>query len=388
MSAPAVKDSSKHSGGRTFFSILSGFLLLGALSATLIYTFFGVVVPPDSIGVRINYFSFGFLDQGYSKNGLSPGLHLRLPGVSDIVLLPRGFRFINLGGEFVNGDLDLPVLQVQSSNGPRVNTGVTLAVRFFDNEVDSGPKEITLEPPVQGEPIPLPKQQSIAHGGPENMITFFGADPIEQLTKITRIARNELGKSLSELSSSDFYNPVLRETQTLRAHQAINRTVNPYGVEVAATLIRRYTYEKEEIDNQIFAKNLQTQTAKLRIAQTKLAEVTAKIEKTKESWNQKIQEKNVEAEAYLLRKKASARFNEETKAAEGEREYQTKLAEITLQKNKLLSEMPGADVYIARTMVPMIKTLGGGVVSNVDPYDVDGWAKKLVGMSRAREGSQ
>ena len=370
------------------FSILTGLLFFGAICATLVYTFFGVVVPPDSIGVRINYFSLGFLDQGYSKDGLTPGLHLRFPGVSDIVLLPRGFRFINLGKEFVEGDLELPPLQVQSSNGPRVNTGVTLAVRFFSDEVQGGPKEIALEEVPDGEPVPLPKHQIVAHGGPENMITFFGADPVEQLTKITRIARNELGKSLSELSSSDFYNPERRERETLKAHQAINRTINPYGVELAATLIRRYTYEKEEIDNQIFAKNLQTQTAKLRIAQTKFAEVTAKIEKTKEAWNQKVQEKNVEAEAYLLRKQSEARFNEETKIAEGEQVYQSKLAEITLQKNKLLSEMPGADIYIARSMVPMIKTLSGGVVSNVDPYDVDSWAKKLVGMSRGREGSQ
>lgn len=371
------------SGARTFGSIALGFAFFIGLCIVLLYTVLGTVVPPDAIGVRINYFSFGFLQQGYSKDGLAPGLHLKFPGVSDIVLLPRGFRFVHFGSEFLKGDLDLDPLQVQSSNGPRVNTGLTLVVRLFGESEEKGLKEIALAPAPEEGPVPLATLEGVAHGGPEDLITFFGFDLTSQLRKLARIAQNELSKSLNEMVSSDFYNPLRREEASRKAYQAINRIVNPYGVEVWGALIRRYTYEKEEIDNQIFAKNLQTQTAKLRIAQTALAEVTAQIEKTKEFWAQKIQEKNVEAQNYLIRKQSEARFVEETKVSEAEREYKTKLAEITSRKNRLLSELPGADVYIARQMVPLLKTITGGVVNNVDPYDVDAWVKKLVGLSRS-----
>ncbi len=373
---------SNTSGARTLLSIAGGFVFLGGLVVTLLYTVFGTVVPPDSIGVRINYFSFGVLEQGYSRDGLRPGLHLKFPGVSDIVLIPRGIQFINLGVEFTKGKLDLPPLQVQSANGPRLNTGVTLVVRLFEDQDGSGLKEIKLEPAPKEGPMPLPVQQKISHGGPADLITYFGFDPLGQLAKLARIAQNELGKALNVLSSSDFYNPLMREDASLKAHQAINRLVNPYGVEVWGTLVRRYTYEKEEIDNQIFAKNLQTQTARLRTAQTALAEVTAQIDKTKEFWFQKIKEKNVEAESYLLRKEAEAKFLEETKVAEGEMIYRTKLAGITSQKNRLLAEVPGAEIYIARQMVPLLKTLSGGIVNNVDPYDVDAWLNKLTGLAR------
>ncbi|MFN8389245.1 MAG: SPFH domain-containing protein [Bdellovibrionota bacterium] len=361
-------------------SAVIGIALLASVVLTLLYTVFGTVVPPDKIGVRINYFSFGFLTQGYSKSGMKPGLHLKFPGVSDIALLPRGFQFINLHKELLDGDLNLGELQVQSSNGPRVNTDVTWIIRLNEDTVNDGPTE---PPPLdlgpEEGPVPIQKTVGHAHGGPDDLITFFGFDGIGQLRKFAQIAQNELGKALNRLTSSDFYNPVARERAAVIANRNVNIEVNPYGVELWATLIRRYRYEKEEIDNQIFAKNLQTQTAKLRVAQTALAEVTAQIEKTKELWNQKIQEKYVESQSYLLQKEADARFAEEIKVSEGEKELKTKTAVVTAEKNKLLTELSGADVYVARELVPLVKTLNGGVVSNLDPYDIDTWVTKLVG---------
>jgi hypothetical protein len=34
-------------------------------------------------------------------------------------------------------------------------------------------------------------------------------------------------------------------------------------------------------------------------------------------------------------------------------------------------------------MAPLLATLEGGVVTDIDPYDVDAWVKKLVSESKA-----
>ena len=39
----------------------------------------------------------------------------------------------------------------------------------------------------------------------------------------------------------------------------------------------------------------------------------------------------------------------------------------------------GSDMYVALQLARVIKTLKGGVVSNIDPYDLDQWVKKLSG---------
>jgi hypothetical protein len=54
-------------------------------------------------------------------------------------------------------------------------------------------------------------------------------------------------------------------------------------------------------------------------------------------------------------------------------------AEVDTRRAKALSEIQGADVYIARELAPILRSLKGGVVSDVDPYNIDAWIKKLVG---------
>jgi hypothetical protein len=45
----------------------------------------------------------------------------------------------------------------------------------------------------------------------------------------------------------------------------------------------------------------------------------------------------------------------------------------------------GSDVYVALQLAQSLASLKGGVVANVDPYDFDGWVKRLAGAGdRAR----
>ncbi|MBP9837493.1 MAG: hypothetical protein KBC84_02155 [Proteobacteria bacterium] len=366
---------------KKYLRITSSILILLIITATPIFYIFGFVVPPNYIGVRVNYFSFGVLEQGYSHDGLNSGLHLRVPGISEIILLPRGFQYVSLNSEAQNSDLSLAPIEVRTANSSTVKTDVTLVLRLFEdvnqNEVSNAPlKSIDLEGLDYA-----PKERK--HGGPKDLITFFKEDLILQLTKFSQIAQNEVLNKLNKLSTNDFYNPSLREQAALDSNEDINKIINPHGMELWTTLIRRYNYDDKEIDNQIFAKNIQIQTEKLRTAQTQLAEVTAQIDKKIESWNQKIKDKQVEGQNYFLQKQSEAKYVEDTKSSEGEKMYREKVAEINSKRNKLLAETQGAEIYVAHDMIPFLKSLSGGIVHNLDPYDIDAWVNKL---SRTTKG--
>ena len=318
------------------------------------YSVFGVVVPPDKIGVRINYFDLGFLKSGYAERGLEPGLHLRIPGVTEIKLIPRNFQIIGLAEEKYPADLDLTTLEVRTTDGPTVNTDVSLVVRYFEQS--------------------LPE-----HGGPAQILTYFQSEQSRQLLKIAQIAQDGIRKNLSSLSTSDFYNPELREAGVLSAQQLIDQEVMIHGVGIWGVLIGRYRYADEEIDNQIFAKNIQTQTEKLRASQTKLAEASAQVNKIIEFWNQKVRDKQIEGENYARLKSAEARFIEETKESDGVALRQIAIADISGKKSKLLADGEAGELLVARELVPLLRTFKGGVVSSIDPYDLNSWVRKLTG---------
>ena len=65
---------------------------------------------------------------------------------------------------------------------------------------------------------------------------------------------------------------------------------------------------------------------------------------------------------------------------------QLKQSEVLAAQSKLLSEIPSANVYLAREMAPLLKTLAGGVISGVDPYNVNQWVDRLVGDAPTQEG--
>lgn len=333
-------------------------LLIGA-GATAYYIF-GVIVPPDQIGVRINYFDLGFLKSGYSERGLEPGLHLRIPGVTEIKLIPRTFQIISLAEEKYPAELDLPTLEVRTTDGPTVNTDVSLLVRFFDRAAPD-------------------------HGGPAQLLTYFQSEQSRQLLKIAQIAQDGIRKNLSSLSTVDFYNPELREAGVLASQKLIDEQIRLHGVSVWAVLIGRYRYADEEIDNQIFAKNIQTQTEKLRASQTKLAEAEAQVNKIVELWNQKIRDKQIEGENYARLKLSEARFIEETKESDGMAQKQIAVADVAARKSKLLAEGETGDLLVARELVPLLKTFKGGLISGLDPYDLNGWIKRLTGKGVAVE---
>jgi hypothetical protein len=53
-------------------------------------------------------------------------------------------------------------------------------------------------------------------------------------------------------------------------------------------------------------------------------------------------------------------------------------ADVDKLKNKVLTYV-GSDVYVALQLAKILSSFKGGVVNGVNPYDFDGWVKRLSG---------
>ena len=233
--------------------VLTVVALLSAVLVVVPYFILGQTVPPNYIGLRRNYFTIPLvLEKGFEEEGLVPGRHYQIPGLTTVFLLPRNFLFVNLNEGREGGDLDKPELLIPTTDGSKVKTDVSLILRLYE-----GPEYVE-EPatPVaqagDGEAAPIPVHKKRAHGGPLNLVSVFPIDTLSQLESFAQIAESELRSALSALSTSDYYNPVLRERATLEAAEAINSKVAPNGIELWSALVRRYVYADPSIDNQIF----------------------------------------------------------------------------------------------------------------------------------------
>ena len=75
---------------------------------------------------------------------------------------------------------------------------------------------------------------------------------------------------------------------------------------------------------------------------------------------------------------SEASLYEASKKADGNLLVAKATAEVDRAKAQALTTVEGAEVYIAREMAPLLKTLSGGVVSNIDQYDLRAWIDKFT----------
>lgn len=421
-------------GGSGFSPFISGALLL-LFAGALLFIIFGKVVPPNYIGVRHNYWGlYGLLEEGYGSEGLPPGLHIEIPGLTKVILLPRDFQYLDFSATAALGSsASTPAvvpnskreLEIPTTDGSKVKTDLSVIVRRFERigESEASPRLFlkTSPPTAESQPakpepapspavtdpkaesevtsdLPAPSSSAVIverrqrkHGGPRNLVSSYTTEPSEQLSRFATKAESKLKQTLGELSTTDYYDPEKREERASRANEILNDEVNELGLEVWATLIRRYWYSEQKIDDQIFAKNLQDQTERLFSAQNRLAAAKAATEQERAKWDADIKSLEVRGNSKSEILRSEGTLNESKKRAEGDLAVASARAAVDSAKATALTELHGAEVYVAREMVPLLRSLQGGVVSNIDPYDINGWVERFIPQQREqrekREGS-
>jgi regulator of protease activity HflC (stomatin/prohibitin superfamily) len=348
------KSDSNTPNSGVILGLLKGILFLSFLAITLAFIF-GVSIPPGSIGLRQITFSIPFgPKQGFLEKGMEPGLHWSIPVYSKVHVIPQSIQVVDVNRE-VSG-----ALEVQTTDGSSVLVDVSMLTRYYN---DSGETEIG--------------GKKISHGGPADLIQKLGASQSQWDNTVRRVAIDELRRALGRLSTSEFYNPQKRELAAVEARDNMNEKLGKFGVGVIGAYIRRYTYSEDRIDLAIFAKNLQDQEERLNAAASKLAEAKAKSEQVSAEWDAKIQTLTVEGENRSKVIRSEGDLYQAEKVAEGDLVVAQAKAEVDKLKATVLAGTPGAEVYVAREMAPLVSALKGGVVTEVDPFDVDQWVKKL-----------
>lgn len=346
------------------------FLVLAAIVLSVVGYIFGDVVRPGEMGVR--QITMGPY-QGFSETALQPGYHWNIPIYSRIHHLPSTLQFLHLSRELPptkegeNSDVHraastLPgrgALEIQTLDGSSVELDTSILFRFYDGTEEG-------------------------HGGPAELMTKVGG-PQDALLRIETAAVNELKKSLGKLSTSEFYNPDKREAEISAAEKGMSARLKDYGVKIEAVLLKRYTYTEERIDSAIFQKNLQDQEERLNTAQGKLSGASAELEKVRVELDAQIKALRAQANKQETVVRSEADLYETTKRAEGDLLVAQARADVDKLRAGALAKSAGASIYLGRELAPLLASLRGGVVSEINPYDLKAWMTRLGVSASAAE---
>lgn len=318
--------------------------------------FFGTIVPVGAVGVRKIAFGPG---QGLGTKSLAPGFQWAIPGYSTIYQVPQTLRIIDFSNRDEGTTSPFDSLDIPTIDGTTVDVDAAVLYRFY---------------PRAG------RDESLDHGGPSDLIQNVGATDIQWAKYISQVVENELKRSLSALSTAEFYDPLAREARVGIAERELQKTLAPLGVQVQTLLLRRYRY-REEIDQAIFKKNLQELESAYNKVGGEFAEAQRDVNKVASEGDVRI--KNLERQGLSM---------VETIHSEGDLYRREKFAQADLliaearatvdkMRSDVLSKV-GADVYVALQLAQLLASLKGGVVTNLDPYDFDAWVKKLAGSAK------
>jgi regulator of protease activity HflC (stomatin/prohibitin superfamily) len=332
---------------------LGSFALIILAVCVVVAFVFGTVVPVGYVGVR--KIAFG-PKQGLLAKPLKPGFHWTVPGYSTIYKVPQTVRVLDFerDGKVKTsfGSLDVP-----TTDGTTVDIDVSVLYRFSNS---AGSRE------------------GITFGGPAELLNNVGPTELQWSKYLSQAADNELKRSLGSLSTVDFYDPKAREDRVKHAEKVLRETLAPIGIQVESVLLRRYTY-REEIDQAIFKKNLQELESAFNKVAGDFAEAQRDVNKVGADGDVAIQNLDKQGISEVERIRSEGDLYRRQKVAEGDLLVAEAKAAVDKQRSEVLSKA-GSDVYVALQLTQLLGTLKGGVVSNLDPYDLDAWVKKLAGV--------
>jgi regulator of protease activity HflC (stomatin/prohibitin superfamily) len=341
---------------------LGTLVLVVFITVLVVAFFFGTVVPVGAVGVR--KIAFG-PKQGLLAASLSPGYHWTIPGYSTIYPVPQTIRVLDFDRDVKANPNSFGSLDVPTTDGTTVDVDVSILYRFFSKAGTDGGK---------------------AHGGPADLINKVGATETQWSKYLAQAADNELKRSLGALSTVDFYDPKARQERVVNAERGLQTALAPLGIKVESVLLRRYTY-REEIDQAIFKKNLQELESAFNKVAGDFAEAQRDVNKVSADGDVAIQNLDKQGLSEAEKIRSEGDLYKRQKVAEGNLLVAEAKAAVDKMRADVLTQV-GSEVYVALQLTQVLQTLKGGLVANIDPYDLDQWVKKLAGAEgRARMDS-
>ena len=334
---------------------MRAFLILVATAAVAlagVAFFFGTVVDVGEIGVRQIAFGPG---HGLVQKPLYPGFHWMMPGYSRIYTVPRGIRVLDFDRDPHSNPGAFSALDVPTVDGTTVVVDASVLYHFFPESGEDG---------------------GIKHGGVADLLSL-GVTQDSWQRNLAQNAENQLKRALSALSTAEFYDPNAREARVKAAREELQQQVAPLGISIDGVLLRRYTY-REEIDQAIFKKNLQELEMAFNKVSGDFAEAQRDVNQVDADGSVAIKNLEKQGVGESERIRSEGDLYRRQKVAEGDLLVAQSRAEVDRMRSEVLSKV-GSDVYVALQLAQMLSSLKGGVVADIDPYDLDQWTKKLMG---------
>lgn len=323
--------------------------ILVSISIVVLFLSFGTVVPPGSMGVVQILWGPA---QGYSEEGRGPGLYLTIPFYRTVHVIPETLRIQDFNRHAHGGE----ALEIKATDGAVVDVDISVLTRFERSPREDG---------------------GLKYGGPAELFKNSGIDEEAWNRTIGLVVSNEMRRALGQLRSGQFYDVTIREAALEAGEQEVKRKLAPLGIYVEGVLLRRYTYRDDRIDEAIFNKNLQDQEQRLKDAASSMAQVKAELEQVSAEWDAKVETLRVQGENEARILNSEAKKIEAEKRASGDLLVAKAQAEVDQKRAGALSQSQAAQLYVARELTPFIGTLRGGVIREVDPYNLPEWLEKL-----------
>jgi len=320
-----------------------GLVCLILIVAGLVALFtLGKNVPPGYMGLRQTVMG---PTAGYEKAGYGPGLYLSIPFFSTVHLLPEGVRILNLEGK--------KALAVTTVEGAMVDLGVSIITR-------------------------LNRVPTADIGGPADFVQSLTVDDTARWdAHIQSIAEEALLDSFSKLLASEFYLPEKRKEALESAVIRIRPRLAKVGIMLEAVLIHNFNYQRSEIEEAISAKNIQTKEKELNKALSRLAKVDAELAESEAKLKAELDIERTKGEQTALRIRSEAALKEAQNKAKGDELVALAESKVKSETAQLLTDQKAASRLIAEQMAPLLASLKGGVVADIDPYNLNDWAVRF-----------
>ncbi len=318
---------------------------------TVIGFVFGVRIPPGYVGVKQILVG---PDQGYQPDALTPGFYASIPYRSKIHVLPARVQILPVAKVGYKA-LGKEGLDVTTSDGNYVSVSASVVYSLFQNKKEE------------------------VHGGPADLIARLGLSEESWKNQVISVASDKLIRNLSSLTASQFYDPFKRHEKLQQAQQEVRDALRQYGIDVSRILLDHYEYIDKRIDEAIFRKNIQSLEEKLNEQKSKLAEAGAKLEQVSAEADARIENLRVEGTNRSLVIRSEAELLEKQKQAQGDLEYAKAQATVDKLKASVMQSAAASNLYVAKEIAPLVSSLKGGLVEQIDPYNLEQWMTKLEG---------
>lgn len=304
-------------------------------------------IGPGEVAVRQVYYGPG---QGLQQEVVRPGLHLLVPGYERFHLFPRTIQLLEFNDDNLNTQRAVslaPAINIQTSEGYRVEVDVTVAYRIVD---------------------------------PYRVASTVGVGTLYETALVRPRADQVLRQKLGELNAEQFYSGALRRQKAYEATQLLAKELESSGVQVWSVMVRHYRYD-DRYQQAIEQRKIQDQTVFKNRAEALAAIEEAEKNRVLAQGQASIEVETQRGAAEISGIKAESDLYARKRIAEGDLLVELAKAEAKRMENDALSAAGASNVVglkmaeaLQNTQAIIVPTDGA---SGVNPLDLErlmrGW---------------